>query len=271
MSTTAVRASVDVAVDPQTAFRIFTRDIDSWWRRGPHNFYDAKRAKAMRFEPGVGGRYLEIYDENAGDLLEIGRITVWEPGTRLVWRCSLDDTEIDIQFTPIASGTRVELEQRLVEGGSRAELYTGWDNILDWFLVSSGQDASTANVRRAIPYLCVRGAADALKFYTDAFGAVVEGSPAIFDGKIGHAALRIGDCKIFLADEAPSYGVQSPLTLGACTATVVLQVHDVDAIVERAGRAGATVTQQPVTEPYGRTAKLLDPYGQRWIVQSVSE
>ena len=133
MSMTAVRASIDVAVDSHTAFRIFTEEIDSWWQRGPHNFYDAKRATGMRFEHGVGGRYLEIYDAAAGDVLEIGRITVWDPGSRLVWRCSLDDTEIDVRFVPTASGTRVELEQRLVEGGSRADFYTGWDHILNWF------------------------------------------------------------------------------------------------------------------------------------------
>jgi len=133
MNAQAVRAQVDVRVDPGTAFEIFTSEIDSWWKRGPHNFYDSKRAKAMRFEPGVGGRYLEIYDEATGDALEIGRITVWEPGRRLVWRCSLDDTEIEVRFDTIEGGTRVLLEQRLVQGGTKAHFYSGWDHILSWF------------------------------------------------------------------------------------------------------------------------------------------
>lgn len=89
---------VDVKIDRLSAFDIFTQETNAWWRRGPHDFYDARRAKAMRFEPGVGGRYLEVYDDTTSDALEIGRITVWEPGRRLVWRMSLDDTEVEVTF-----------------------------------------------------------------------------------------------------------------------------------------------------------------------------
>jgi hypothetical protein len=141
-NTDRVTATIDVNVDPQSAFKIFTEDIDSWWERGPHNFYNARRAVAMRFEPGVGGRYLEVYDEATGEALEIGRITTWEPGSRLVWRCSLDDTEVDIRFEPNAGQTRITLEQRLVPGGTKANFYTGWRNILGWFAKLAGQAVS---------------------------------------------------------------------------------------------------------------------------------
>jgi hypothetical protein len=80
----AITASVEVGVDPETAFQIFTAEIDRWWRPGPINWYDSQRAVGTRIEPGVGGRWLEIYDEANEDVLEIGRITVWEPGRRLV-------------------------------------------------------------------------------------------------------------------------------------------------------------------------------------------
>ena len=130
MNPKSVNATVLVDADPQTAFRIFTEEIDLWWERGPHNFYNARRAVAMRFESGVGGRYLEVYPD---DVLEIGRITVWDPGSRLVWRCSLDDTEVDIRFEADGRGTKVTLEQRLVAGGRKADFYTGWPNILGWF------------------------------------------------------------------------------------------------------------------------------------------
>ena len=49
-----VSASVEVGVDPQTAFRVFTEEIDLWWVRSPISFYDAARAVAKRIEPGVG-------------------------------------------------------------------------------------------------------------------------------------------------------------------------------------------------------------------------
>jgi hypothetical protein len=138
----AVTASVEVEIDPETAFRIFTAEIDAWWKRGPHNFYNSKRAVAMRFEPGVGGRYLEVYDDTTGEALEIGRITAWEPGRRLVWRMSLDDTEVDVRFEAVPGGTRVRLEQRIVPGGKTVDFYTGWHNILGWFGDWTGRPTS---------------------------------------------------------------------------------------------------------------------------------
>jgi PhnB protein len=122
--------------------------------------------------------------------------------------------------------------------------------------------------RSAVPYLCVKDAEKALEFYSKAFGAEIVGQPIAFQGKIGHAVLNIGACTVFLADEFADYGVQSPLTLGACTATVVLTVEDVDAFIERVRTAGATVAMEPKDEPYGRTARFVDPFGQRWIVNA---
>jgi hypothetical protein len=54
----------------------------------------------MRIEPGVGGRVLEVYDEERGDALELGRITVWEPGAELAYRSLVDDTEVVVRFQP---------------------------------------------------------------------------------------------------------------------------------------------------------------------------
>jgi hypothetical protein len=91
-------AAVEVSVEPLSAFTAFTDEIESWWVRGPINFFDAGRAVAMRIEPGVGGRVLEIYDDARGDLLELGRITVWNPGVQLAYRSLVDDTEVDVRF-----------------------------------------------------------------------------------------------------------------------------------------------------------------------------
>ena len=46
--------------------------------RGTINFFRAGRAVAMRIEPGVGGRVLEIDGEARSDALERGLITVWK-------------------------------------------------------------------------------------------------------------------------------------------------------------------------------------------------
>jgi hypothetical protein len=85
---TMVSSEVEVAVDPDTAFTVFTEELDLWWVRGPINHFAGGRAVAMRCEPGVGRRLLEVYEDDA---LELGRITAWEPGKRLAWRSSVDD------------------------------------------------------------------------------------------------------------------------------------------------------------------------------------
>lgn len=99
-------AQVEVEVDSQTAFRVFTEEIDRWWVAGPINFYDSARAVAMRCESGVGGRLLEVYDEATGEGLELGRITVWEPGELLGWHSSVDDVEITVRFVAVDGGTK---------------------------------------------------------------------------------------------------------------------------------------------------------------------
>jgi hypothetical protein len=141
----SVTASVEVALDPATAFEVFTEEIDRWWQPGPINWYDGFRAIGIRFEPGVGGRWLEVYDEEAGDVLEIGRILVWEPGERLVMVYrdgghQLDGTEIEVRFDSIDGGTRVTLEHRGwekiapdVAAGARSTKRWGWTSILGWY------------------------------------------------------------------------------------------------------------------------------------------
>ncbi len=140
-----VSATVEVALDPATTFAVFTEEIGQWWRPGPLSWYDSGRAVGIRFEPGVGGRWLEVYDEASGDALEIGRITVWEPGARLVLLYrdggyDLDGTEVEVRFEAIDGGTRVTLEHRGWErlaaelaSKKRAIKRWGWADIMGWF------------------------------------------------------------------------------------------------------------------------------------------
>ena len=93
-----VSSQVTVPVDPATAFSVFTEEINLWWVRGPVNFYDATRAVAMRCEPGVGGRLLEVYDDEAGEALELGRITTWQPGELVGWQSSVDDVSVEVEL-----------------------------------------------------------------------------------------------------------------------------------------------------------------------------
>jgi hypothetical protein len=66
----------------------------------------------------------------------------------------------------------------------------------------------------ATAYLIVKGAARAIEFYKQAFGAteiIRLNGPG---DRIGHAEIRIGNYTIMLADEFPDYGVVSAETLG---------------------------------------------------------
>ena len=65
-----IKVTSAVAVDPATAFRIFTEEIDAWWRRGPAFRGVLSDGGAMRFEPGVGGRLVE--SDPDGEEFEIG-------------------------------------------------------------------------------------------------------------------------------------------------------------------------------------------------------
>ena len=128
MTEKSATVEVRVSVDPARAFEAFTDEIDSWWVRGPINFFDAARAVEMKIEQGVDGRVLEVYEDDA---LELGRITVWEPGAQLAYRSSVDDTEVDVRFEPDENGTLVRVTQTLVPEGEKAFYF--WQTTLRWY------------------------------------------------------------------------------------------------------------------------------------------
>ncbi len=119
------------------------------------------------------------------------------------------------------------------------------------------------------PHLVVKGASEAIEFYTRAFGAE-ELTRMPFPGpdgrvKLGHAELRIGDSKLFLADEFPEHGATGPN--GSSPVTIHLYVTDADAAFERAIAAGATETMALADMPWGdRYGKVVDPFGHHWSI-----
>lgn len=116
----AATVSVLVAVDPATAFAVFTEDVDAWWKRGPA--YRFGEGGVLRFEPGVGGRLVQVFDDATGESWEVGRIRTWEPGRRLTFAFRIpnfapdESTEVDVRFEAEGEGTRVTLEHRGWEG-----------------------------------------------------------------------------------------------------------------------------------------------------------
>ena len=116
------------------------------------------------------------------------------------------------------------------------------------------------------PHLVCANAGEAIEFYKKAFGATEEMRMAGPDGKgVMHACIKINGAPIFLVDENPQWGALSPKSLNGSPVTIHLQVPDVDALYDRAVKAGATAKMPPGDMFWGdRYGVLVDPFGHNW-------
>jgi len=112
----AVRVTSRVEVDADTAFRVFTEEVDLWWRQGPRFRWHVQRGGTLRFESGAGGRFLEVYPN--GESFEVGKIRIWDPPRRLVFGFRArsfgpdENTEVEVRFEPIGVATDVTVLHR---------------------------------------------------------------------------------------------------------------------------------------------------------------
>jgi PhnB protein len=119
------------------------------------------------------------------------------------------------------------------------------------------------------PYLIVNGAARALPWYVQAFGARELMRLSGPDGKIGHAEIEIGCSNVMLADEFLERDAKSPANFGGSPVSLHLYVPDVDATVARAIEAGAELKRPVEDQFYGdRMGTLLDPFGHTWHIST---
>ncbi len=121
----------------------------------------------------------------------------------------------------------------------------------------------------ATAYLRIGDAEAAIDFYAKAFGAKERYRLMMPDGRIGHAQLEFGGTCVMLASEFPEMGIVGPKTLGGTSVTMCLYVNDVDAVVDGAVKAGATLKRPVTDEFYGdRAGQVEDPFGHVWMVQT---
>lgn len=119
--TSKVFLCLRVPADPVRAFVAFTQEIASWWQPDPLFQLTPQGDGQLAFEPGPDGRLITRLE--SGEVFEIGRISVWEPGKRLVfaWRHASfapdQSTEVEVTFEAVGDATRVSIEHR------------GWDAI----------------------------------------------------------------------------------------------------------------------------------------------
>ena len=119
--------SAFVAVQPQDAFDVFTREIDMWWKHGPKYRVAGRTTGRLFLEEGVGGRIFETFESPSGAsrTIEIGKVTCWEPGARLgfEWRAANfkpgEVTFVDVVFQASGEGTLVTVR------------HSGWSAIRD--------------------------------------------------------------------------------------------------------------------------------------------
>ena len=117
------------------------------------------------------------------------------------------------------------------------------------------------------PHITVRDADKALEFYKNALGAEVLNVARMPDGKVIHAALRIGDSMLMLNDEFPEMGGLSPLSTGGAGVTIHIYTENVDEAFNRAVAAGAKVAMPLMDQFWGdRYGIVSDPFGHKWSI-----
>jgi PhnB protein len=117
--------------------------------------------------------------------------------------------------------------------------------------------------------LAVEDASAAIDFYKQAFGAKERMRMDAPGGKIAHAELEIGDSLIMLSDPFPQSNVTPPNEAGTSTMSIFMYSEDVDAAIQQAVDAGATLTTPAEDMFWGdRFGTITDPYGHMWSIST---
>ena len=125
--------------------------------------------------------------------------------------------------------------------------------------------STPAGYHSVTPSIIVPDAAQAIDFYTRAFGAEEVSRVPGPDGSIMHAEIRIGDSIVMLGEENEQWGTKSPLSTNGNPGSLHIYVPDADAAFARAVGAGATV-RYPLEDAFwgDRYGKVADPFGHEW-------
>jgi hypothetical protein len=146
----AIKKEVLVEASQQTAFNVFTQQMDHWWPK-THHVGKAPLTETV-LEPRAGGKWCTLHED--GSEIRVGYVMTWDPYGRLVlvWQINgnfICDpnlvTEVEINF--IAEGdklTRVKFEHRgleKLEDGAKviSEMDEGWGYILDLYKAVAGE------------------------------------------------------------------------------------------------------------------------------------
>jgi uncharacterized glyoxalase superfamily protein PhnB len=120
------------------------------------------------------------------------------------------------------------------------------------------------------PVLTLEDSRKAIDWYKKALGAEESGVSVGPDGKVMHAAIRIGNSYLMLHDEM--MGAKPARALGGSPIELWLYVDDCDALFQRAVDAGAQA-KVPVADQFwgDRWGVFTDPFGLSWSVATHKE
>lgn len=113
--------------------------------------------------------------------------------------------------------------------------------------------------------LTTKRAADALDFYTRAFGAQELYRVPMPDGGVGHAEFMLGNTRLHISDESEIWHACAMAEGISASCLFSLVTDDCDQSHARALKAGATSLMEPANQFWGkRNAMVRDPFGYRW-------
>jgi len=107
----------------------------------------------------------------------------------------------------------------------------------------------------------------AVSFYQKAFGFSKRGIMSGPDGKAMHAELTLRGTTLMLGPENDGMGKRSAKSLGGSPASLYVYVENVDKVVDKASKLGAT-SQGPVIDMFwgDRCGTVVDPEGYSWML-----
>jgi uncharacterized protein YndB with AHSA1/START domain len=134
----AVRKNILVRCPIETAFRIWTEQINVWWPKGHSR--SGNPSTIVTLESRVGGRLYERTPD--GVEYTWGEVLIWEPPRHLAYHWYLGSsaerpTRVDVQFSALADGhTQVDITHRGPEligelwAQTNGRFSSAWEHVL---------------------------------------------------------------------------------------------------------------------------------------------
>jgi PhnB protein len=130
-----------------------------------------------------------------------------------------------------------------------------------------GYHGRMPNVHAVIPMLVCRDGAAEVEFCQRAFGARELSRRTGPDSSVIHATLAIDEMLLMVHGETPHLASRAPAADGSSPVVIYFYIDDVDATIERAVAAGATVLLPVADQFWGdRVGRIIDPAGHVWNV-----